>query len=191
MKVLITILFFTFLNFTAQSQDCTYSVSPSGVKVEWVAYKTPAKVGVKGSFTKLGFTEAREGKSLEGVMTGAQFNIDTKSTSTGDKGRDMKISSFFFGRQKISGEIVSVDAKKKLIQLEVNMNDQLQKIPLSYQIKKSKVLATGYIDVLDFAMNDSLAKITKACYAKHEGKTWSDVKIILEAKFKKSCKKKS
>lgn len=190
MKTVFTIFSLFLISFTALSKDCTYTISPDGVKVNWVAYKTPAKAGVKGSFTKLGFDDARTGKTLEGVMTGARFNIDTKSTSTGDKGRDIKISTFFFGRQKISGEIVSVDLEKKLIQLEVNMNDNSQKVPLSYKIKKNKVMANGYIDVLDFAMSESLAKINKACFAKHEGKTWSDVKITLEAKFKKSCKKK-
>ncbi len=188
MKFFTLSIIFGLLSFSAQSEDCTYTFSPDGVKVEWIAYKTPAKVGVKGSFTDLGYTKARSGKTLKGVMTGATFDIQTKSTATGDAARDMKIATFFFKREKISGEIVSVDPEKKIIQLSVVMNETTKKVPMSYKVEGSTVMATGHVDVLDFAMNEHLAKITKACFAKHEGKTWSDVQIMLNADFEKNCK---
>ena len=67
------------------------------------------------------------------------------------------------------------------------MNGKTLDIPLSYEYKNRKLSAKGVIDVFDFAMSDELAALNKACFALHEGKTWSDVAIGIDAEFT-SCK---
>lgn len=194
MKTLISFLFlFAAWQNTLFASDCTYSINPDGVKVKWTAFKTPAKAGVSGIFKKLGMSKRGIGKSLKGVLTGATYKIDTESVFSKNPGRDVKIAKFFFstleGGAQISGEILGMYPKKKRISLQVKMNDVVKTIPLAYSIHKNKLVAKGYIDIFDFSMGDELKALNKACFAKHEGKTWSDVSIELQAKFIKKCKK--
>jgi hypothetical protein len=194
MKILISfLLLYAMWHNSLFASDCTYSIKQDGVKVKWTAFKTPAKAGVSGIFKKLGMSKHGMGKSLKGVLTGATYKIDTESIFSKNPGRDIKIAKFFFstleGGPQISGEILGMDPKKKRISLQVKMNDIVKTVPLSYSIQRNKLVAKGHIDIFDFAMGDELKALNKACFEKHEGKTWSDVSIELQAKFIKKCKK--
>lgn len=163
----------------AQEAKCI-KVLDKDTKVTWVAFKTPLKVGVGGSFTNVSFEKAVQGADLETALKQSRFSIDTKSVSTNDKQRDAKIVSNFFknGNLKISG-VVQTFRKKKLV-MDLTMNDVMKTIPMSYEISGNKVTAKGFIDILDFNASDSLSALNKACELLHEGKTWSDVEIGLE-----------
>lgn len=173
----------------ALAKDCTYKIAKEDFKVSWTAFKTPLKVGVGGAFTKLG-TANESAKSFNELLTGIKFNIDTKSTSTKNPDRDKKIVTFFFenmmGGTNISGTTESY--AKKVLKIKFNMNKKSLTIPLKVTKTNNSFMAEGVIDVLDFGLNKSLAGINKACYELHEGKTWSDVGIKLEAKYTKVCK---
>lgn len=161
------------------ADDCV-KVLAKDTKVTWMAFKTPAKVGVKGSFPKVQFENKAEGKTLADAISGTAFKIDTNSISTGDTGRDATIVNSFFskGNLKISGKVKSF-ARKKLV-MNLTMNGVTKEVPLAYEVKKDTVTAKGFIDILDFNGNKALAALHKACGALHEGKTWSDVEIGLE-----------
>ena len=89
--------------------------------MKWTAFKTPAKAGVSGIFKNLGIVERSKAKTMKGLLTGTTYNIDTESVFTKNPDRDKKIAKFFFstldGGAKISGEIVGVYPKKKMISL--------------------------------------------------------------------------
>ena len=173
-----------------EKKDCTYNISEDYVQVKWEAFKTPLKVGVGGKLKNLKISSEKQGKAIIDIVRAAKMEIDTKSVDTNDKGRDLKISKFFFstmeGGEKITVETKDIDKDK--ITMAITMNGKTIDVPLRYNEHRGNFKAEGVIDVLDFAMNDELAALNKACSQKHEGKTWSDVNIEISARFRKICK---
>lgn len=160
-------------------------ISDKDLVVKWTAFKTPAKVGVSGEFSKFKFDGKTNGTSIKDIVYGLGLKIDHQSVNTGNESRDGKIAKFFFSTSK-NAEIIARVTKisDKNITLKINMNGVDRDVPMSYSILGNELKAQGVIDVLDFTMNKQLAAINKACYALHEGKTWSDVGLELTAQFK-------
>jgi polyisoprenoid-binding protein YceI len=185
----IIVLILALISANSFSNECLYSVEPSSVKVSWAAYKTPIKAAVGGSFTKVSLTNQTPHQENSKSLLKTQFVIDTTSTSTNDKMRDANIVNSFFklmkGGTNITGQVLSIDSD--LLTVQITMNKVTKKIPLKLTIIENSITASGHIDVLDFSMAKSLKGINKACYDLHEGKTWSDVAIKLEAKLLKKC----
>lgn len=185
MKLLIILLIISSNSFAA---NCSYEIKKQDFKVEWVAFKTPLKVGVKGSFDKLGVTKNAKAKSIKKLLSGINFNIDGKSVNSNNKDRDLKLYKSFFALfgAKMSGKLVSY--KKSILNMELTINGVKKIIPLKANLDNSTLTAAGVIDVLDFKLGASLASINKACLELHEGKTWNDVEVKLTAKYLKTCK---
>ena len=169
------------------SQTCV--INKKDITVEWYAFKTPSKIGVKGWFKNLGLNKSYKGNNLKGLLTGTKFNIKTDSTDTGVKERNKKIVDSFFGKipsknKNIRGSIVSVT--EDTLNLELTINNVTRQVPMNFKESGNEFLASGYIDVFDFGLMSSLKGINEACKALHLGKTWNDVKLVLKAKY--SCK---
>jgi polyisoprenoid-binding protein YceI len=187
------LIFFVLIS-SAQARrkpGCFYSIDSKNIKVQFTAFKTFLKLGVKGSFTDLGIRKKIWGKSIIDAASGTRFKIDTNSLITGDEGRDEKIKKFFFALMEdgpiIRGKIKSFDTDNDLLILRLEMNDEKMTIPLSYTIKDNLLKADGTIDLLDWDLKDSLKSINHVCSEQHEKKTWNDVGIHLRAKFKRVC----
>ncbi len=187
MKNLILSLFL--FSFSSIAADCMLEGKP---EVSWVAFKTMKKVGVGGKFDTLETKGPNKGKSLFSLLKDQRITIDAYSVNTNNPGRDMKIEKFFFGvlpevsgKREITGQITKVD--KKIITIDLFMNGKKQTVPMTYTLKNNVLEAKGHIDVLDFALGKGLAGINKACYALHEGKTWSHVEIAFKQNVK-NCK---
>lgn len=166
--------------------DC-FQVSEKDLSVKWTAFKTPAKVGVSGSFTKFTFDGKTKSTSIKDIAYGLGLKIDHQSVDTANQARDAKIAKFFFSTMKgkeIMARVTKIDDKN--ITLKINMNGVDRDVPMTYTILGNELRANGVIDILDFAANKQLSSINKACLALHEGKTWSDVNIELTAQFS-SC----
>lgn len=162
-----------------------YSVSSKDITVGWTAFKTPAKAGVKGVLPKVNYTGKNKLTSIESIISSASLTIDTNSVATKNPARDKKISSYFFGNMK-NGKMINARVKKlskKTLNIELTANGKTKVVPMSYKLKDGKLTAKGFLDVLDFSMGKSLAAINKACFALHEGKTWSDVELNLQVNF--------
>jgi len=189
---LISVILLSQSAFAAKKKNCHYQTTPKDVVVKFTAFKTFMKLGVGGSFKKLGLKDLIKGKTIIDAATGIEAAIDTNSLITGDEGRDVKIKKFFFSTMDdgpvIEAKIKGFDTKNDLLMLEIEMNDEEMTIPLNYTIKNNKLVAKGTIDIFDWDLNDNLKSINKACSEKHEKKTWNDVEIHLTAKFKKICK---
>jgi len=165
------------------------NTSSDQVKIKWTAFKTPSKLGVAGTFKKVSFSSKLEGNSIKSIVEKAVFSIDASSVFTKHPARDVKIAKFFFstmsGGSKIDGKVIKLVKKTAVVRF--TMNNKSVEVPLNYKIVGNEFKAFGTMDILDFAMNSELAALNKACFAKHEGKTWNDVDLEMTAKFKK-CK---
>lgn len=181
------ILLFSSIIFSSHAFANCLQISEQDLSVKWTAFKTPAKVGVSGSFKKFTFDGKTKGTSAKDIAYGLGLKIDHQTVDTANAARDAKIAKFFFSTIKgkeIAARVTKIDDKN--IVLKVNMNGVDRDVPMSYTILGNELKAQGVIDVLDFTMNKQLKDINKACFALHEGKTWSDVGLELTAQFK-SC----
>jgi hypothetical protein len=164
-------------------------VQDGKLDIIWQAYKTPEKVGVKGTMPAVTYhPHQKEGKNFKALFVGSKVVIDTTKVDSGNSLRDEKLVKYFFTQMsepKITGEILSMKAdphtkgKPRTGEMEVSftMNGKTVKTMLDYHYEKETFKAQGNIDLLDFAAGGALASINKACYDLHKGKTWSDVSI--------------
>lgn len=171
---------------------CKYQVQPKSVKLKWTGYKTPAKAGVSGVLDSITLTNFKQAASIEDSLSGLKFSIKSNSVNSApadspDKVRDIRIYTMLLGGKdgKITGSFIS--KKEKQLLFKVTLNGNSVDVPLSYKIKGNKLRASGHVDLFDFALSEKLKEFTKACLAKHEGKTWSDVKVKLSVDFSKKC----
>ena len=128
---------------------------------------------------------AQKASSLNELLKGQSFVIDASSVDTKDEGRNENIVESFFSLLKskntIKGRINKLS--KKHVFLELILNGQKRLIPLKFSFEDSVFNGSGHIDLLDFGASKALKSINKACYALHEGKTWSHVEINVTHKL--------
>ncbi|BCD67844.1 YceI family protein [Nitratiruptor sp. YY09-18] len=137
----------------------------------WTAYKTPLKLGVKGTFGKIAFIKGKD------CLDGAEVKINKHSVDTNNPDRDKTLDQYFFA--KLRGDIIAKVLKvdEKTLDVVITLNGVTKKIPFYYTKKDGVIKAKGVIDILDFQGNSVLRSIANACYKKHQGKTWNDVTL--------------
>ena len=187
--LLILTILFTLPAFSSDG-GCKVSIDSDDIEVKWTGYKFPGKdkAGVSGTLRNLGLEESYSGKSLESILKGLKFNIDSRSVWSRNSMRDARLVKFFFGKMSstmITGNIIELKDNK--LTLKLIMNGLAKNITLDVVQKANRFEATGVIDILEFGMNKSLAAINKACFDLHKGKTWNDVQIILALTHGKDC----
>lgn len=181
------------------SAKCTYSLSEEGVKAEWTAFKFTSKAGVKGHFADTRLEGPREAATLTALAEGLSMQIDGKSVKTGNPGRDVTITTFFFGFMKnggaISGKATRVEGNDKngKVHIDVTMNGVTRDVPFDYTITpEGGVQANASVDMLDFGLQGAHEQIHKACEQQHTGedgisKTWTQVDLALSGRFISNC----
>ncbi len=180
-KILLSLLLSLTISFAAES----FKLNPEKVQVNWEAYKTLAKLGVKGTFNTVKLSTPTEARELSQVLNGVSVTIDTTSVNTQNPGRDETLKNMFFGKlsqQSIEAKIVKTtlsaeNAHNGTIDVLIAMNGQELTIPMAFSLENSVINAKGTIDLFDFKAGDALASINKSCYDLHQGKTWNDVGI--------------
>lgn len=178
--------------------ECTFALLKDSSSVNWTAFKTNARVGVKGHFDmfKVGFPE--NVSSPVEALVGTTFDIETKSVNTGDLVRDPKLVQFFFNvltnGQIIKGSIKSADGNEKegngLINLMLNGIEK--EISYTYQIKENSIYLKTGINLDEWNGSDAVKSLNTACYDLHTGedgvsKLWPDIEIEVVAMLKKDC----
>lgn len=192
MKTLISALVLG-LSFSAfaKVQLCTVDFHKEGSALNWTAFKTPKKVGVKAQFTEFSIKTTKS-TTVDELLKSATFEVNSGSVSTNDKGRDAKIVKFFFktmkNGEKITGKVVKVDAIKVDVEFTFNGTTKVVSLGKQYDEAKNTVTLSGVLDVIEFGMKDNLGALTNACKVLHEGVTWPDVNVELIASVTKSCK---
>ncbi len=180
---------------TTSKTGCVLSQTGK-VTVGWKAYKTPAKIGVGGTFDKVIYTPAKkEGKNFREILVGATLKIETNSVNSNNEGRDKKLINAFFAllsSDTITAKVVDIQAKSKVtgkpktgtIMIEITMNNITKTVPMQYSYNKGIMQADGFIDLFDFQASKALSSINKACFALHKAKTWNDVSISFTMQIK-------
>ena len=168
------------------AQECTWRVKD--VEVKWKAFKTPARIGVEGTFGNIKLS-AMPDKTQRGLLEGTKVVIDTASVDTKNAGRDAKLVKSFFNVQGVDRiEAVVTGVHEGNVDVNVTMNGVSRIVPMKSEWDGDEVKAEGWIDLADFDMLPSLQAINKACYDKHAGKTWQEVELKFELKTYKKCK---
>lgn len=148
-------------------------------KVVWTAFKTPEKVGVKGSFDKVTLTYANpDAASITEALTGATFGIEANSVNSGDPGRDSKLSGYFF--EKMAGNIHGTfrEFKEDKVLVVITMNGVEKAKEFAYEVTGNTIVMKGSIDIIaDFNAEPAFQSLHEICKDLHEGKSWSDVEI--------------
>lgn len=183
------------LAFTLAQANCTFS-QPSEVDVTWKAFKTPLKKGVGGHFKQVNFNSSvKSAKTLDTLLSGSTVNIEVSSVDSKNPGRDVKLLENFFKQMagpNIKAKILSLkrnkDARKSgIVTISLTLNGVTKEVPMHYSFSEGTLTANGVIDLVDFKATKALQSINKACYALHQGKTWSDVNIGFSMKIAASC----
>ncbi len=186
-KILACLMLVPFLAYA----DC--KVIPDGnVNVGWEAYKTPEKVGVKGSFKAVSAAKTAPAESVMDLLKSSSVSIETASVDSKNPGRDAKLVAFFFNQMSgavIDAAVTSVegDENQGKLTLDITMNGVKKSVEMDYVAHESAIEAKGVIDLADFNALTALSSINQACYALHQGKTWQDVAIRFELPIKQSC----
>ena len=150
------------------------------VVISWHAFKTSKKIGVKGSFREFKMGDFKKTKNFKGQIDSLEITIDPQKFTTGNKARDANISKFFFS--DIKPIVVKVKkVSKKWITTTIKLGAKTRKTPFRYNLMGDQIKATAHIDLIDFKLSAHLAKLNKACFSMHEGKTWSHVELGLTA----------
>jgi hypothetical protein len=209
MKKIIYILFVSFL-----FVGCSSEVEPAVVKnnsienavkkeppsnyllgevtVKWNAFKHLSKAIVGGEFIDIQVTDFKDSSDLYSAIEGVSFELDVKSTKTGDTLRDYKIYNSFFGTmlntQYISGKILSLN-KNKTGMVLITMNNVSKEVSFDWDIDQTdEFFLKTSIDVLNWGASSALNALNEVCLEKHTGpdgvnKLWPNVDIVVIAKL--------
>lgn len=150
-------------------------------KLEWTAFKTPEKVGVKGTFNTIELNGAKDSGTIEEDIKEATFKIVPSSVNTTDPLRDGKLKDGFFAM--MTGDITGkfIDFKEGKATVEITMNGVTVQKEFAYTATGDVLKINGSIDIIaDFKGNKAFNSIHELCKELHAGKTWTDVEIAVE-----------
>lgn len=129
----------------------------------------------KTSPTKSESAQEFKARDISALLSKLEIEIPTNFLSTGITQRDQNIIKYIFNSNPIKARVTSVT--KNNFSVDIFMNQKLVRSKLFWEHKNSLLVAYGYVDLIDFALSKELAALTKECFALHEGKTWSDVRL--------------
>lgn len=168
-----------------------YTVIADSTIINWTAYKTTAKVPVKGQFSALTIENVKNDSTILGALNGLKFKIPVNSLFTNDTLRDGKLKKFFFGAMEntsvIKGTVLLNNENTSTV--ELTMNGITRELPIAYIITDNRVTIVGNMDLDNWQAKAALEALNVVCKDLHTGddgitKTWSDVKIEVIAVFK-------
>lgn len=177
MRLVLTMIFLLPLTSYACLQ-----LDKSSLKLQWTGYKTATKAGVNGTFTDIKYEGKDQGKDLAELITGSSMQIGLMTPSSGDASRDANLKNGFFKKVGATATAKVKGVERGFVRVDLTMGKKTVEVALKPEIKDGEVELKGTLDILDFGLNGALTSINKVCRALHEGKTWSDVAILVTAK---------
>lgn len=186
MKYLVFLCFslFAFQGFSA--------VEVSSPMIKFTGYKFTAKTPVSGTFKKVEWKFKKTGNSLEDILKGASFVIDSHSIDAGKKARNKNITSALFknwGGREITGSVVKVVRERKIAFTKFSVGKKSFEVPFRYSVANGKVTLSAVIDLIEVGFKKSFSMLSKKCAPWHKGKdgktlTWSEVALEVSAAVK-------
>lgn len=154
--------------------------------VKWTGFKTEKKAPVSGTFKDIAL-DITKSDDLTMFLKSAKVKIETISFDSKNPFRDNNITSTLFSlatSKYITGSISSVNIDKKILMLDITMNEVKKTIPMKYTMSEGKIVAMGTIEILDFGMKNSFIEFAKKCAGFHQNKSFSDVNIEFTLPYK-------
>ena len=180
------------INTTAtEKTNCLYSFDEAATKVFWAGYKTEDKLKVIGQFKEL-TTDHKDQQfhSMEELVNGLNFSINTSSSTSGDEIRDLSLKEYFFKlfteNFQINGSLSNMTNES--VTATINMFGVSKKINLTYTNTNGILKMKGALSLDEFGAIDAYNSIHTKCFDLHKGKTWDDVDVIIEVSVLKDCK---
>jgi len=179
---------FFLLGISLYAQGCELE----SFSVNWTAFKTPAKIGVSGTFErpKLKLANHKD-DCLLSVLPMSTVHIQTASVKTDNAQMDNNIVNAFFKSMNkgeyIDAIIKRIDIAQKELSVEITMNDKTQTVFMNFNSEGKTFLAKGKIDLLNFSASQAINSLNEACFESHKGKTWSEVEISFMIQTKGLC----
>ena len=166
-------------------------MSLSATKVFWAAYKTEDKLKVVGQFKELKTDRSNQQfSSLEELVNGINFSINTASSASGDVIRDLSLNEYFFQlfteNFEINGSLAEMNEVS--ITATINIFGAAKNMVLTYSITDEVLKMKGTLSLEDFGAVKAYNSIHEKCFDLHKGKTWDDVDVIIEVPILKDCK---
>lgn len=167
-----------------------FSLKTAKNTIDWFAYKTTAKLPVKGTFKKVTITKNGEGNTAKEAISNTEFSIPVSSLFTNDSGRDYKLKKFFFGvmdnTKLLSGKLTLTDDTNGTA--SITMNGVTADLPFTYTIEGKEFKLTATMNLDNWNAQKAVASINLACKELHKGKdgiskTWSEVAINITSVF--------
>ena len=174
-----------------EKTDCLYSFDASATKVFWAGYKTEDKLKVIGQFKELTTDRSdQQFSSLEELVNGINFSINTASSASGDEIRDLSLNEYFFKlfteNFQINGSLAEMN--KEAITASINMFGSAKNIALTYSLTDGLLKMKGALSLEEFGALKAYNSIHTKCFDLHKGKTWDVVDVIIEVPVLKDCK---
>ena len=171
--------------------ECFYSFDASATKVFWAAYKTDDKLKVVGQFKELTTDRStQQFSSLEELVNGINFSINTASSVSGDEIRDLSLKEYFFklftDNFEINGVLSAMSDTS--ITATINMLGVAKEMELSYTLTDKVLKMKGTLSLDEFGAIKAYNSIHTKCFDLHKGKTWDEVNVIIEVPILKNCK---
>jgi hypothetical protein len=169
------------------------------LQVRWVGYKHTAKVPVEGAFSGyeiMGGEEPME--DLAAYLKTLEVKVDAHTVITQDTARDRKIETFFFdvlsAEPVITGKItdLTMNGQSGTGTISFTMAGVAYSNPFECTLTNGGELTiTSTIDVMNWNGKSAIESLTEVCKEKHTGEdgktvTWSEVKVIISGKLKRS-----
>lgn len=162
-------------------------------KIDITAFKTANKTAVPSTFNDVKFSFPKSSGSISEILTGATASIDLNSIDTFKNPiRDKNIKEKFFSHlasQNVESKITSVSGDDNVgeVKMSVKFNNVEKEIPMKYEVKDSKLIASGEIDFnSDFNAKDAFEKFStdKIIAGLHSKKTWPNIIVGFEVPVK-------
>ncbi|MEZ7838275.1 MAG: YceI family protein [Flavobacteriales bacterium] len=174
-----------------EKTECLYSFDASATKVFWAGYKTDDKLKVIGQFKELKTDRSdQQFSSLEELVNGINFSINTASSASGDVIRDLSLNEYFFQlfteNFEINGSLAEMNEVS--ITATINIFGAAKNMVLTYSITDEVLKMKGTLSLEDFGAVKAYNSIHEKCFDLHKGKTWDDVDVIIEVPILKDCK---
>ena len=174
------------LTITGQAKEC---YNGSGLNVKWVSYKTLAKIGVGGNFSKVHLSIAnKDAIDLKTMLNGASVNMVLDSLDAHMALKNSNITKFFTANLDaidVSAKIVSTSEKGLFI--DVTLNKTTKTIPMTYSVENHMVKAKGVIDAQDFGLTKALHELNMNVGG-HKKIGWNDIDIAFTMSVSNNCK---
>ncbi len=170
-------------------KEVLYSFDETRTKVFWAGYKTEDKLKVIGQFKELTTDRGdQQFSSIEELVNGINFSINTASSISGDEIRDLSLNDYFFKFFTDNFEITGVlgAMTETSITATINILGVAKEMVLSYTVTDKVLKMKGTLSLEEFGAIKAYKSIHAKCFDLHKGKTWDEVNVIIEVPILKS-----